>query len=180
MPHLPRTTLAIITTAAIAAILPIDVAYACSCARQPTAEGLLGHSAAVFSGVAQKSMAAKPGYSITTFKVTEPFKGVTDGATVTIYHRSGSSASCGVKFAAGQSYTLAAHSSDGPTGLSTSFCSTWMFKPQVGLSKELIAQMRAIRQPAQASPPQTVSPQPVQGTVTDPDPAELKDLDRLD
>jgi hypothetical protein len=76
----------------------IGSAFACSCARNPTAEGLLQDSAAVFTAVAQSSRAIASGVSITTFRVTESFKGPAAGTTVHVRHRSGSSASCGVKF----------------------------------------------------------------------------------
>ena len=180
MPHFPRTTFAIIAAATIAAILPLDIALACSCARNPTAAGILNHSAAVFSGVALKSVSAKPGYSITTFKVTESFKGATAGASVPVYHRNVSTGSCGVKFSAGQSYTLAARQSDSLPGLSASFCSTWIFSPKRKFTAQLIAEMRALRQAAQPTTPRTMSPQPVQGTITVPTPGNLQDLDKLD
>ncbi len=119
-------------------------AYACSCAPDPTAEGLLQDSAAVFTGVAQGSTQVAPGVSVTTFRVTESFKGVAAGTTVRVRHRSGSSASCGVKFAPDTSYTLAAGRGDGSV-LSTSLCSTWMFLPQVGTGAALIDRLRALR-----------------------------------
>ena len=120
-------------------------ALACSCARNPTAEGLLQDAAAVFTGIAQESTAAGPGMSMTTFRVTEGFKGAEAGATVRVRHRSGPSASCGVRFARGTSYTLAAYSGGSEPGLSASLCSTWMFSTQVGLGNELIARMRSLR-----------------------------------
>jgi hypothetical protein len=116
---------------------------ACSCARNPTAEGLLRDSAAVFTGVAQDSRSVAPGISVTTFRVTEGFKGAREGAVVRVRHPSGSSASCGVQFSPGTSYTLAAGGSG--ARLSASLCSAWMFMPQVGLGDELIARMRALR-----------------------------------
>ena len=118
---------------------------ACSCARNPTAEGLLQDAAAIFTGVVQDSRSVAPGVSVTTFRVTEAFKGADQGAIVRVRHRSGSSASCGVQFARGTSYTLAAHAGGSEPGLSASLCSTWMFMPQVGLSAELIARMRSLR-----------------------------------
>ena len=120
-------------------------ALACSCARNPTAEGLLQESAAVFSGIAQESRSVAPGVSVTTFRVTEGFKGADQGAIVRVRHRSGSSASCGVQFTRGTSYTLAAHAGGSDPALSASLCSTWMFMPQVGLGDELIVRMRSLR-----------------------------------
>jgi hypothetical protein len=38
---------------------------------------------------------------------------------------------------------LAAHRSESDPGLTTTLCSAWMFLPQVGLSADLIEQMRA-------------------------------------
>ena len=56
---------------------------------------------------------------------------------------SGSSASCGVKFARGEAHTLAV--GGGRLGFSATLCSTWMFLPQIGLGDGLIKQMRALR-----------------------------------
>jgi hypothetical protein len=120
-------------------------ALACSCARNPTAEGLLRDAAAVFTGVAEESRSVAPGVSVTTFRVTEGFKGASEGAIVRVRHPSGSSASCGVQFAPGTSYTLTAHANGSGAGLSASLCSAWMFMPQVGLGDELIARMRVLR-----------------------------------
>jgi hypothetical protein len=122
-----------------------DAATACSCAHNPTAQSILGGAAAVFTGVAQTSASAAGGHSITTFTVVEPFKGAASGATMRVLHPSGSSASCGVKFTPGQTYTLAAHRVDSDPGLATSLCSTWMFSPNVGIGADLIRRMRDIR-----------------------------------
>jgi hypothetical protein len=178
MPKFPSTSFAILVTAAVATILPIDVASACSCVRHPTAQGILNHSAAVFLGVAQISATAKPGYFITTFKVTESFKGTTTGATVTVLHRSQSSTSCGVKFARGESYTLAARRSENSRLLSTSLCSTWMFNTKFKFSTIIVSELRAARQHQET--PRAISPPPVHGAVSTPDPGNLKDLDTLD
>ena len=118
-------------------------ARACSCGRNPMAAGLLESSAAVFTGVAQSTVAVEPGISMTTFKVTEGFKGVRTGRLVRVRHRSGSSASCGIRFALGEAHTLSA--GGGAAGFSANLCSAWMFLPQVGLGADLIAQMRALR-----------------------------------
>ena len=122
-----------------------DVAKACSCPRHPTAERILNGSAAVFTGVAQSSVKVARARSITAFRVIESFKGPAVGSTVHVLHRSGSSASCGVKFMVGKLYTLAAHHTDTEPHLSASLCSTWMFTPRVGLGPGLIRRMREIR-----------------------------------
>lgn len=116
-----------------------DHAAACSCAFLP-AERIM-ERAAVFTGVAQASIPAKPGYSITTFRVTEGFKGARAGTTIRILHRSGLSASCGVRFERGASHTLFASAADGT--LSASLCTTWGFRGESGPA--LIAKLRALR-----------------------------------
>jgi hypothetical protein len=118
-------------------------ASACSCARNPTADGLFASHAAIFTGTVRAVQTIAPGQSVTTFVVSEPFKGVSRGDTVNVYHRSDSSAACGVTFDYGKGYTLAA--SRQAADLWTSQCSTWMFLPHVGLSGELITRLRALR-----------------------------------
>jgi hypothetical protein len=118
-------------------------ASACSCARNPTADGLFASHAAIFTGTVRAVQTIAPGQSVTTFVVSEPFKGVRRGDTVNVYHRSDSSAACGVTFDYGKGYTLAA--SRQAADLWTSQCSTWMFLPHVGLSGELITRLRALR-----------------------------------
>lgn len=118
-------------------------ASACSCARNPTADGLLASHQAVFTGTVRAVQTIAPGQSVTTFVVSEPFKGVQRGEVVNVYHRSVSSAACGVTFDYGKGYTLAATWHDGH--LWTSQCSTWMFLPQVGLSRDLISDLRRRR-----------------------------------
>jgi hypothetical protein len=120
-------------------------AFACSCARNPTAESLLQDAVAVFTGTVRDSRPVAPGVSVTTFQVTEGFKGTQTGAIVRVRHPSGSSASCGVRFERGGSYTLAAHQGGSGPALAATLCSTWMFLPQVGLGAELIERMRALR-----------------------------------
>lgn len=120
-----------------------DPALACSCARNPTAAQILDGAAAVFTGTVQRNVAVAPGRSVTTFTVTESFKGARVGAAVRVLHPSGSSASCGVTFAAGETHTLATQRIEPDPGLATTLCSTWMFMPHVGLSADLIRQMRA-------------------------------------
>jgi hypothetical protein len=123
-------------------------ASACSCARDPTAASILASATAVFTATVAETKEVRKNVSVTTFRITESFKGPAAQATVVALHPSGSSASCGVKFVAGQTYTLAAHrteaNEDGAT-LATSQCSTWMFLPHVGLSEGLIEDLRAIR-----------------------------------
>ena len=120
-----------------------DPALACSCARNPTAAQILEGSTVVFTGTAQQSVPVAPGRSVTTFTVTESFKGVRTGTSVRVLHPSGSSASCGITFAAGETHTRAADRSESDPGLTATLCSAWMFLPQVGLSAGLIKQMRA-------------------------------------
>jgi hypothetical protein len=124
-------------------VASISTAHACSCARNPTASGLLESSAAVFTGVAQASAPAGRDVSVTTFRVTEAFKGILGGQVVRVRHPSGSSASCGVQFESGKAHTLAVNRD--ASGYSANLCSAWMFLPQVGLGADLIAQMRALR-----------------------------------
>jgi hypothetical protein len=121
-----------------------DPARACSCARNPTAEQVLEDATAVFTGTVRQSVSASPGRSVTTFIVTESFKGTRVGATVRVVHPSGSSASCGVKFAPGETHTLSVHGTESGPELATTLCSTWMFMPHVSISTGLIQQMRAL------------------------------------
>jgi hypothetical protein len=138
-----RAALALLAFAALlAAVIP---ALACSCARNPTAAGILASADAVFTAIVVHSEPAGKNISITTFRIVEAFKGPAAGSTVEVRHRSGPSASCGVKFAVGRSYTLAAHRVG--ARLATTLCSTWMFLPQVGLSQGLIKDMRELRGP---------------------------------
>jgi hypothetical protein len=129
--------------AAIVLASSVGSALACSCARNPTADSLLASHAAIFTGTVRAVQTIAPGQLVTTFVVSEPFKGAERGAIVNIYHRSGSSAACGVTFDYGKAYTLAA-SLQGPQ-LWTSQCSTWMFLPQVGISGELLSELRRLR-----------------------------------
>jgi hypothetical protein len=133
--------------AAVVGILVFPVlaipASACSCARNPTADGLFASHAAIFTGTVRAVQTIAPGQSVTTFVVSEPFKGARRGETINVYHRSDSSAACGVTFEYGKGYTLAA--SRQGAELWTSQCSTWMFLPHVGLSGELITRLRTLR-----------------------------------
>jgi hypothetical protein len=117
---------------------------ACSCGRTPTAEAILARSAAVFTGVALANIAGPNGQSVTTFRVSETFKGPASGTIVRVLHRSGPSPSCGVNFQPGETYTLSAGRDPSGSGFSTSLCSTWMFLPQVGIGSGLIRRMREL------------------------------------
>lgn len=115
-------------------------AMACSCGH-PSAEQIWDSAAAIFTGVAVDVAPEQPGYSWTTFRVTEGFKGGDAGATIRVRHRSGSSASCGVRFERGTSHTLYAGSRDGV--LSANSCTTWIFRSESGPA--LIARLRELR-----------------------------------
>jgi hypothetical protein len=141
-----RLSVRLFAPAMLALAIGSGQAMACSCQRDPTAEGLLDSASAVFTGVVEESTQVAPGQSLTIFRVTESFKGAPPGTIVRVTHRDGPSPSCGVDFAPGKTYTLAAYQADTAADLSTSFCSTWMFLPHVGLSKGLIERMREIRQ----------------------------------
>jgi len=137
----------IVVVFAFAALLTATgPAAACSCARNPTAAGILSSAEAVFSATVVDSKTVGKNVSVTTFRVTETFKGPAAGSTVAVRHPSGSSASCGVKFTPGAAYTLAAQrAGNGGAMLTTTLCSTWMFLPHVGLSEGLIKDMRELR-----------------------------------
>lgn len=132
------------TALAIAISIISGQAMACSCQRDPTAQGLLDSAAVVFTGTAEESLPIAPGGSVTTFRVTETFKGPPRGTVLQVKHPDGPSPSCGVTFSPGETYTLAAYQTDSGDALATSFCSTWMFLPHVGLSRKLIERMREI------------------------------------
>ena len=117
-------------------------ALACSCARNPTADDIFLSSHAIFTGTVRLVERIAPGRLATTFLVTEPFKGVARGMLVRVQHRA-SSPACGVVFQQGSSYTLATGRRD--SVLTTGQCQTWMFLPQVGLSKDLIERLRVLR-----------------------------------
>lgn len=120
-------------------------AQACSCAPSPTAAAIRQSAGAVFTGIALRSRRAAPGEAITSFKITESFKGPPVGATVRVRHPDGSSASCGIRFATGQTHTLAASAATPRRPLSANLCSVWMFLPHVGLSEKLIGELRVLR-----------------------------------
>jgi len=128
----------------ILASLLSGAAQACSCGPSPTAAAIRQSAGAVFTGIALSSRRAAPGEAITTFKVTESFKGPAAGAMVRVRHPDGSSASCGIRFTTGQSHTLAAAATP-QRPLSANLCSVWMFLPHVGLSEKLIGELRVLR-----------------------------------
>lgn len=146
MPTRSRVAFRLSAPVLLAFMIASGQAMACSCQRDPTAEGILGSASTVLTGVVEDDKAVAPGQSLTTFRVTESFKGTTRGATVRIKHPSGPSPSCGVTFSPGKVYTLAASQTDAVGELSTSLCLTWMFLPHVGLSKGLIERMREMRE----------------------------------
>jgi len=115
-------------------------AKACSC-RQPIAKNILASSAVVFTGSVRKTKPVAANVHATTFVVTENFKGGRRGAVLTIRHRSGPSASCGVRFVLGRSYTVRA-TGRSKGGLTTSLCSVWSFLPHVRGSQRLISKLR--------------------------------------
>lgn len=120
-------------------------ALACSCAGKPTAQKLLKQSAAIFTGVVQK-VRPRPGEkSMTTFGILEAFKGPPAGSQMQVLHPSGSSASCGVSFIPGRTYTISVYRGPGGEGFATSLCSTWMFSSKAGHSARLVSDMRKLR-----------------------------------
>jgi len=120
-------------------MLATAAALACSCA-PPTAESLLQSAPAIFTGVVTDSIPATQGESITTFAVAEGFKGVRAGQSVRVRHRSGSSASCGVRFALGESYTLSTYHEEIGTSLFANLCSTSIFRTRRG--EQIIQRLR--------------------------------------
>jgi len=69
---------------------------------------------------------------VTTFQVVNGYKGVSGGQPVRIRHRSGSSASCGVRFEAGKTYTVSAYREEIGTSLFASLCSVAVFRSPGG------------------------------------------------
>lgn len=128
----------------LVASLLSGVAQACSCARNPTAASIRQSASAIFTGIALSSRRAAAGEALTTFKVTESFKGPPGGAIIRVRHPDGPSASCGIRFATGQTHTLAAAATP-QRPLSANLCSVWMFLPHVGLSEKLIGELRVLR-----------------------------------
>jgi hypothetical protein len=130
-----------VVAGACAVVAAADSASACSCQRNPDADQIYASSAAVFTGTVRRVEQSGSG-AVTTFVVTEPFKGVARGALVQVRHGT-SSPACGVNFELGLSYTLSAGRSNEGI-LVTGQCSTWMFLPHVRLSAGMIARMREL------------------------------------
>ena len=128
----------------LVASLLSGAAQACSCAPNPTAASIRQSASAVFTGVVLTSRRAAPGEAVTTFRITESFKGPAAGAIVRVRHPDGSPAACGIRFVTGETHTLAAAATPQRT-LSANLCSAWMFLPQVGLRDRLIGDLRALR-----------------------------------
>lgn len=142
---LEQTTMRAMLAGILVASLLSGAAQACSCAPTASAAAIRQSASAVFTGVALRSRRAAAGEAITTFKITESFKGPPAGATVQVRHPDGPSASCGVRFASGQTHTLSAVAAAPQRLLSANLCSVWMFLPHVGLSDKLIGELRALR-----------------------------------
>jgi hypothetical protein len=138
-------------TIALAGWLSGGSALACSC-HFPTADELLRSSAAIFTGTAKESVPATQGESVTLFQVVNGYKGVASGQPVRIRHKSGSSASCGVKFEAGQSYTVSTYREEIGTTLFANLCSVAVFNSPAG--QELLRRLGATSSP----PPPGVDP----------------------
>lgn len=144
-PH--RATKRLRLPVAIAVVVAIFLpggAQACSCAPGVSAERLMADAEVVFTGAAERSNASGPNEGVTTFRVIESFKGTSPGERLQVSHRTGAPASCGLDFADGQTFTLAARRDPATAALVTSVCSTWMFLPQVGMADRLVREMRAL------------------------------------
>ena len=133
--------LRVATAAGALQALATTAALACSCAA-PTFEGLLQAAPAIFSGVATGSVPATQGESVTTFTVVEGFKGVRAGQSVRVRHRSGSSASCGVRFALGETHTLSTYREEIGTSLFANLCSVMIFRTRSG--EQIIQRLRQV------------------------------------
>jgi hypothetical protein len=131
-----------VIAACVIELLAAANALACSCA-PPTAEGLMQSAPAIFTGAVTESVRATQGESITTFTVSEGFKGVRAGQSVRIRHRSGSSASCGVTFAVGRTYTLSTYREEVGTTLFANLCSTAFFITRDG--EQIIRRLRQVK-----------------------------------
>ena len=133
--------------AAISVLVALSLpggAQACSCAPGVSAESVMADAEMVFTGVAEQSKTSGPNGGVTTFRGIESFKGTSAGDRLQVSHRTGPSASCGLEFADGQTFTLATHRDPSTAALVTSVCSTWMFLPQVGMADRLIQEMRTL------------------------------------
>jgi len=140
------------TAIVMAALLASTVAaFACKCASRSdlTGDGILANSDAVFTGVAVKTISVRAvgeeraPVSVTTFRVTEAFKGTKIGQTIRIRHHSGASSSCGVKFTRGETRTLSPSKSE--TLFHIGRCTAFIFEGEKG--EGLLAQLRALGRP---------------------------------
>ena len=131
-------------TIAVAGWLSSGGALACSC-QWPTADELLRSSAAIFTGIAKESIPATQGESVTTFQVVNGYKGVPGGQPVRVRHKSGSPTACGVKFEAGQTYTVSTYREEIGTSLFANLCSVAVFNSPAG--QELLRRLGASSPP---------------------------------
>ena len=123
----------------VVGLLAADNAFACSC-MQPTADDLLSSSVSIFTGVAVKNRTTKQNETITTFRVSTGYKGVTPGQVIRIRHFSGHSAACGVRFELGQQHSLTTYRKDGSTAEFTSLCSVAVLRSPGG--EELLRRLK--------------------------------------
>lgn len=115
------TAIAVVAFAAMALIQPPGRAYACSCVPSQPVPAARDESAFVFtgtvSGIAVQNQGNPEGVLV-TFDLIESWKGPSD-AQLTL-RTSGSSASCGYEFVAGERYLVYGVITDGQ--LSTNLC----------------------------------------------------------
>lgn len=127
------------------ALLMTAPASACSCGGELTAASILARSSAVFTARVYSVRPVSARRSLTRFIITESFKGPPAASYMEVTHPHGSTASCGVRFQKGRSYTLMAHREPGTRAFTTSHCSSWMFRAGSDLGLRLINGMRAQR-----------------------------------
>ncbi len=124
-----------------------DTVSACQCrpTRGLTAVQVLADADVLFTGTAIKSVAGKTGerssYAVTTFRVTEAFKGAKAGQLIKVGHNSGSTASCGVQFEIGEPHTLGPTRWKGKLGIG--LCTALIFRSS--RSDDLIGELRALK-----------------------------------
>jgi hypothetical protein len=86
----------------------------------------------VFTGVALQSRPAGPREAVTTFRVTVGYKGVRRGQIVRVHHRSGPSASCGLRFEIGTAHPVAASRNDAGPGQTATACAIAAMRSDAG------------------------------------------------
>lgn len=124
-----------------------DTASACKCwpTRDLTAVQVLADADVLFTGTAIKSVAGKTGerssYAVTTFRVTEAFKGAKAGQHIEVGHNNGPSSSCGVQFEIGELHTLGPTRWKGKLGIG--LCTALIFRSS--RSDDLIGELRALK-----------------------------------